>query len=115
MNNNKIKVTCDRCGKVIDGIWEQNGKYQYTAGFYNVKDAFWKKFANKGEKIIATQGNKTVFSAYPISNLKTQLADYFSFESTKLLSIHDNFSKIDVIIEPKNSSKHKFIYLKKEY
>ena len=69
----------------------------------------------KGEKIIATQGNKTVFSGYPISNLKTQLADYFSFESTKSLLIHDNFSKLDVIIEPKNSSKHKFIYLRKEY
>jgi hypothetical protein len=39
----------------------------------------------KGEKIIATQGNKTVFSEYPITNLKTELAAYFSFESTKPL------------------------------
>ena len=69
----------------------------------------------KGEKIIATQGNKKVFSEYPITNLKTELAAYFSFESTKPLLIHDNFSKLDIIIESKNSSKHKFIYLRKEY
>jgi hypothetical protein len=69
----------------------------------------------KGEKIIATQGNKTVFSEYPISNLKTELADYFSFESTKPLLIQDNFSKLEVNIEPKKASKYKFIYLRKEY
>ena len=69
----------------------------------------------KGEKIIASQEGKTVYSKYPISNLKTHLADYFSFENNKILIITDTFSKLEVIIEPKKASKYKFIYLKKDY
>lgn len=69
----------------------------------------------KGEKIIATQEGKTVYSKYPISNLKTHLADSFSFENTKTLVITDNFSKQEVIIEPKEAAKYKFIYLRKDY
>lgn len=69
----------------------------------------------KGEKIIATQESKTVYSKYPISNLKTHLADYFSFENNKVLIISDNFSKQEVVIEPKKAVKYKFIYLRKDY
>lgn len=69
----------------------------------------------KGEKIIAKQENKIVYAAYPITNLKTELAAYFSYESAKELVIQDNFSKLDVIIKPKNASKYKFIYLRKKY
>lgn len=69
----------------------------------------------KGEKIMATQEGKTVYSKYPISNLKTHLADYFSFENNKILIITDNFSKQEVVIEPKKAVKYKFIYLRKEY
>jgi hypothetical protein len=69
----------------------------------------------KGEKIIASQENKNIYSEYPITNLKKQLADYFSFDNTKTLLIYDNFSKQEVIIESKMAVKHKFIYLKKVY
>ncbi|WP_430399837.1 hypothetical protein [Flavobacterium sp.] len=69
----------------------------------------------KGEKIIATQEGKTIYSKYPITNLKTHLADYFSFENSKILIITDNFSKQEVVIEPKKATKHKFIYLRKDY
>ena len=69
----------------------------------------------KGEKIMATQEGKTIYSKYPISNLKTHLADYFSFENNKILIITDNFSKQEVVIEPKNAAKYKYIYLRKDY
>ncbi|WP_320816203.1 hypothetical protein [Flavobacterium sp.] len=69
----------------------------------------------KGEKIMATQESKTVYSKYPITNLKTHLADYFSFENSKILIITDNFSKQEVVIEPKKATKYKFIYLRKDY
>ena len=69
----------------------------------------------KGEKIIASQEGKTIYSKYPITNLKTHLADYFSFENSKILIITDNFSKQEVIIEPKNAAKYKYIYLRKDY
>lgn len=70
---------------------------------------------HKGEKIMATQEGKTVYSKYPITNLKTHLADYFSFDNNKTLIIKDNFSKQEVIIEPKKAAKYKFIYLRKDY
>jgi hypothetical protein len=69
----------------------------------------------KGEKIIATQEGKTIYSKYPITNLKTHLADYFSFDNTKDLLIYDNFSKQEIIIESKKATKYKFIYLRKDY
>ena len=64
---------------------------------------------------MATQEGKTVYSKYPITNLKTHLADYFSFENNKILIITDNFSKQEVVIEPKKAVKYKFIYLRKDY
>ena len=69
----------------------------------------------KGEKIMVTQKGKTVYSKYPITNLKTHLADYFSFENNKILIITDNFSKQKVVIEPKKAAKYKYIYLRKDY
>ncbi len=69
----------------------------------------------KGEKIIAKQNDKNVYSGYPISNLKTQYAASFSFINTSNLVINDTFSKEELVIETKKAQQHKFIYIKKEY
>jgi len=69
----------------------------------------------KGEKITAMQNKKTVFSSYPITNLKTQFATSFSFDNTLNLEIVDTFSNETILIVPKKAQKHKFIYLKKDY
>lgn len=67
----------------------------------------------KGEKITAKQASKTVYSAYPITNLKTKYADSFSFTNTENLIIYDNFSKKELLLESKKVSAYKFIYLMK--
>ena len=69
----------------------------------------------KGEKIAAKQGEKSVYSSYPITNLNTKLADYFSFSNESTLIIHDQFSKKDIAIPADKAQKYKFIYLMKEY
>lgn len=69
----------------------------------------------KGEKIVITQGIKTVYSSYPISNLNTRIADFFSVDNQNNLVIQDVFSKKEIIINSKNAKKHKFIYVMKIY
>lgn len=67
----------------------------------------------KGEKMIAKQANKTIYSAYPITNLKTKYADSFSFTNKENLVIYDNFSKKELLLESKKVSAYKFIYIMK--
>ena len=43
-----VSVKCDRCGKTIDGAQSETG----TAGFYNVSNEPWAKYALPGERII---------------------------------------------------------------
>lgn len=69
----------------------------------------------KGEKITAKQNDKSVYSSYPITNLNTQLADYFSFSNEMELLIYDQFAKKEITIPLEKAKKYKFIYLMKEY
>ena len=69
----------------------------------------------KGEKISAKQEDKAVYSSYPITNLNTKLADYFSFSNETELLIYDQFTKKEIVISSEKSQKYKFIYLMKEY
>lgn len=68
----------------------------------------------KGEKIIVSQNGKVVFSEYPITNLKTKIADYFSINNEEDVLIKDTDSGKEVIIPTKKASKHKYIYLMKK-
>lgn len=42
----KVTVTCDRCGKQVDGIANDYG----TSGFY--QGPTWSKYMNMGESIV---------------------------------------------------------------
>ena len=68
----------------------------------------------KGEKIIISQNGKIIFSEYPITNLKSRIANYFSFNNQKDLVIKDINSKKEILIPTKKSSKHKYVYLMKK-
>lgn len=67
----------------------------------------------KGEKIIAKQNDKTLYSEYPISHLKTKYADSFGFDNSIDLVVYDNFSKEEVIIKSSKLKGNKFVYLMK--
>lgn len=68
----------------------------------------------KGEKIIISQNGKVIFSEYPITNLKSKIADYFSINNQEDVLIKDSNSGKEVIIPTKKSNKHKYIYVMKK-
>lgn len=47
----KVTVICDRCHKEVPGI-DAGG---HSAGFYNVENSYWSKFAYTGETKICDQ------------------------------------------------------------
>ena len=50
-NNDFVYVNykCDRCGKVVNGFRITG---YATAGYYNVENGCWNKYANQNEKIV---------------------------------------------------------------
>lgn len=82
-----------------------------TAANYSVL-VFTQNF--KGEKIVASNEGKKVYSDYVISNLKTGIADKTRINNTVDTNIYDNLTKKEITITAKDAAKHKFIYLMKE-
>lgn len=68
----------------------------------------------KGGKVVVKQNEKTIYSAYPITNLKTQYADSFSFVNTENITVNDQFAKEELLLESKKIKPYKFIYIMKE-
>lgn len=68
----------------------------------------------KGEKIIISQNGKTIFSEYPITNLKNRIASYLSFSNQQDLIVKDISTKEEIIIPVKKATKHKYVYLMKK-
>ncbi|ALM49586.1 hypothetical protein AMR72_12140 [Flavobacterium psychrophilum] len=86
-------------------------KLKATGAGYSVL-IFTKNF--KGEKVTASNSNKTVYSGYPFSNLKTGVADQVRIDNTVDTKIYDSFTKKEAVITAKEAQKHKFIYLMKD-
>lgn len=68
----------------------------------------------KGEKIIISQNGKVIFSEYPITNLKSRIANYFSVENTIDVVVKDISTKKEIIIPTSKAAKHKYIYVMKK-
>ncbi|MFD2908343.1 hypothetical protein ACFSX9_06305 [Flavobacterium ardleyense] len=68
----------------------------------------------KGEKIQATQAGKVVFSDYPITNLNTRIANYFSISNQADAVIKDINTGQEVVIPTAKAVKYKFIYIMKK-
>jgi len=47
-----ITITCDRCGKVVNGIFDDTLGRVITGGYYDVSDGYWKQFARWEEENI---------------------------------------------------------------
>jgi hypothetical protein len=67
----------------------------------------------KGEQISVSNEKKTLYKEYPISNMKTGIADELRIDNTLDTKVYDNLSKKEAIISSKEAKKHKFIYLMK--
>ena len=68
----------------------------------------------KGEKIIISQNRKAIFSEYPITNLKSRIANYLSVNRNFDVHIKDISTKKEVVIPSKKIAKHKYIYMMKK-
>ena len=68
----------------------------------------------KGEKIQVTQNGKVVFSEYPITNLNTRIASYFSISNQADAVIKDIRTGQEVVIPTAKAVKYKFIYIMKK-
>jgi len=44
-----IRITCDRCGKVVHGLIDE-GNPKMTGGFYDVTEGTWSQFARWEEE-----------------------------------------------------------------
>lgn len=67
----------------------------------------------KGEKIVASNSNTTLYSGYIISDPKSGIASSIRIDNTLNTKIYDDFTKKEAVIEAKEAQKHKFIYLMK--
>ncbi|AXG74133.1 hypothetical protein DVK85_07715 [Flavobacterium arcticum] len=67
----------------------------------------------KGEKIIVSNSKKKIHNDYTISNLKTGLARLLRIDNTLDTKVYDNLTKKETIIEAKEATKHKYIYVMK--
>lgn len=67
----------------------------------------------KGEKVTATNSKKSLYSAYPISDLRTGIADKTRIDNTLDTKVYDNRSKQEAIIPAAEAKKYKFIYIMK--
>ena len=68
----------------------------------------------KGEKIQVSQNGKVVFSDYPITNLKSRIATYFSISNQADAVIKDINTGQEVVIPTAKAVKYKFIYIMKK-
>ena len=68
----------------------------------------------KGEKIIISQNGKVIFSEYPITNLKSRIANYFSVNNNFDVLVKDISTKKEIVIPSKKIAKHKYIYMMKK-
>ena len=68
----------------------------------------------KGEKIQVTQSGKVIFSDYPITNLNTRIATYFSISNQADAVIKDVRTGQEVAIPTAKAIKYKYIYIMKK-
>lgn len=68
----------------------------------------------KGEEITASNEKKTLYKGYPISNLKSGIAEEIRIDNTVDTKIHDNLTKKEAVISAKEAQKHKYIYVMKD-
>lgn len=126
-----IIILFTKCSVVNTVIPSSNTTYQTRNDFKSVDESTKENFLEKkgattnnksvliltqgfkGEKIKITQDEKTIYSKYPITNLKTKYADSFSFNNTSDLIFYDGFTKNEITIESNKLNGSKFVYIMK--
>ena len=85
-------------------------KLKATGKGYSVL-IFTKNFI--GEKVVASNAKKTLYSGYVISDPKTGIAEKIRIDNSVDTKVYDTRTKKEVVVDVKNAQKYKFIYLMK--
>jgi len=96
-------ATATEKAKVLKGLKATGANYSVLVFTQNFK----------GEKIVASNATKKLYSDYVISNLKTGIADKTRIDNTVDTKIYDNLTKKEFVLLAKDAAKYKFIYLMK--
>lgn len=119
-----ISIGLQSCNSTVKSVYRDDFRSASEAEIKNIQKEVGATNSNKsililtqtykGEKIIISQNGKAIFSEYPITNLKSRIANYFSVNSNFDVLVKDFSSKNEVVIPAKKIAKHKYIYLMKK-
>lgn len=65
----------------------------------------------KGEEVSVKNAQKTFYKGYPISNMKSGIAETIRIDNTSDVKLYDTFAKKEATLTAKETQKHKFIYV----
>lgn len=83
-------------------------KLNATGDGYSVV-IFTKNF--KGEEVVVKNAQKTFYKGYPISNMKSGVAETIRIDNSTDIKVLDSFTKKEATLTTKETKKHKFIYV----
>ena len=119
-----ISIGLQSCNSTVKSVYRDDFRSASKNEVKNIQEEVGATNANKnililtqtykGEKIIISQNGKVIFSEYPITNLKSRIANYFSVNTNFDVLVKDISTKKEVIIPAKKMAKHKYIYLMKK-
>ena len=119
-----ISIGLQSCNSTVKSVYRDDFRSASKTEIENIQKEANAKSSNKsilfltqiykGEKIIISQNGKTIYSEYPITNLKSKIADYFSINNLEDVLIKDLNSGKEIIIPTKKSNKYKYIYVMKK-
>ena len=117
-------VGLQSCNSTVKSVYRDNFRSASEAEIKNIQKEVGATNSNKsililtqtykGEKIIISQNRKAIFSEYPITNLKSRIANYLSVNRNFDVHIKDISTKKEVVIPSKKIAKHKYIYIMKK-
>lgn len=65
----------------------------------------------KGEGVIVKNAQKTFYNGYPISNMKSGIAETIRIDNASDVKLVDSYTKKEATLTAQETQKHKFIYV----
>ncbi len=119
-----ISIGLQSCNSTVKSVYRDDFRSASKTEVKNIQEEVGASNSNKsililtqtykGEKIIISQNGKDIFSEYPITNLKSRIANYFSVNTNFDVLVKDVSTKKEIVIPAKRIIKHKYVYLMKK-
>jgi hypothetical protein len=104
----EVTITCDRCGKVVNGIVDELPEGTVTGGFYDVTDEYWSRFAVWEEENVCDEcmhsdpGYKAIYHSKKLTKTETEMLTWLlgKAEEAKRNGQYDDVEKMYTIKIP---------------